>query len=405
MTAQAILMAIGQTVLVGGLAFGVICLLISSLRFQLLTRSLRSASHEDADARDKAFQLHIARQLGTAHRHPAPFTVMLVTLVDWPQLVEQAGHETAVELAGQCEQRLRGLVRRTDLVIRYRTEVMAMLLQAGRGAAEAIALRVLAEAAREPFRPADGKNVHIKLLAGAAAYPEDGDRAGILRTKAETALQQALVTGISPQWPPDAVVSTLPTRVSHSGQPDEEMGDQSALLDELTGVLKESHLGQALQKYVAQCRRDERPVSVICLDIDFLRRYNDQYGRRTGDQLLRHVADFLKHATREDDLVARYAGDQFVIALPALPKHAFAVAQRIWSGLRRTAFEGSGPGLRLTVTLGVAGFPEHGLIGRELFESAQLALRVAKSKGRNQCLLYQDAMQKLAAAGEANDAF
>ena len=404
MTLLDVLIAAGQTLILVGLCFVVVCLFISHFRFQLLTRSVKAGAEEGA-GRGDAFQILIARQLGTAHRNPAPFTVMMVSPEGWPSLVEQYGPVVARALVDQCEQRLGNALRRTDLVMRLRENVVALLLLAGRTAADVIGRRALAEATRESFRITNGPVLRVNLLAGAAAYPEDGDRAGGLNAKAEAALQQASGADGGPAWPSDTVAPSLPVKVTHSGAPDEDGADQKALLDELTGVLQEARMNQALHKYVAQCRRDDRLVSVFCLDVDYLRRYNDQYGRRTGDQLLRHVADYLKHNTREEDLIARHAGDQFTVALAASPEQALGVAQRVWSGLRRTAFEGSGPGLRLTVTIGVAGFPDHGLSGKELFQSAQLALRVAKSKGRNQCLLYQEAMQKLAGAGAAGDAF
>ena len=347
----------------------------------------------------------MTQRLGTAHRNPTPFAVVLVSPGRWTELVDQHGAEAAGELLQQADKRLRSMVRRTDLVVRYSENTLGLLLLAGRTAVASIVRRVLEEVVRESFRIPNGPALRLEMLAGAAAYPEDGDRAALLRTKAEAALQQARSTGSSPQWPPDPVAASTPAPLAHSGSSEGTAPDPRTLLDPLTGVLAENQLGPALQKYVAQCRRDERPVSVICLDVDFLRRYNDQYGRRTGDQLLKHVADYLKQHTREQDLIARHSGDQFVLAMPANPTHALAVGQRLWSGLRRTAFEGSGPGLRMTVTLGVASFPDHGLIGRELYESAQLALRVAKSKGRNQCLMFQEAMRKMAAAEHAGDAF
>jgi diguanylate cyclase (GGDEF)-like protein len=122
-------------------------------------------------------------------------------------------------------------------------------------------------------------------------------------------------------------------------------------------VLQASRLGPALQKFVAQCRRENRPVSVVCLDVDGLRRYNDQYGRRTGDRLLRAVADLLQRITREEDLIARYEEDQFVLALSATPAQALAEAQRLLNGLRRSTFQIEGYSLRLTASLGVAGAP------------------------------------------------
>jgi diguanylate cyclase (GGDEF)-like protein len=348
-----------------------------------------------------AFQLHIAQRLGTAHRNPAPFTVMLLAPERWHSLAEQYGRDVALEVVAMIEQRARGAVRRGDLVLRFREDVVAMLLEASRTAAHLIGQRVVQACTRDACKLGSGLVLRAATVAGAAAYPEDGDRAGELRAKAEAALQHARVEGRSPQWPPDTVAPQLPQRPAHTGVVDE----QKPLLDELTGVLQDSHLGTALQKYVARYWREDRPVSLLCLDVDYLRRYNDQYGRKTGDQLLRSVADFLQRSTREDDLIARWAGDQFVIAMPCTAAEAVGAGQRLWAAIRKTAFVGIGPGLRLTVTIGVSNVPDHGSNARQLFEAAQIALRVAKSKGRNQVLAYQHDLRQSKAGQQAVEAF
>ncbi len=402
MTFTEMLVALGQTLLLAGLCFGVICLCISHLRFQQMTRG--AAAGRAPGAAD-ALQVRITRQLGTAHRNPRPFTVMLVAPERWSELVDEHGAGVADEVLASCEQRLRGLLRKTDVVVRSGEAAVGLLLQADRSTAEGVARRVLAEAVRESFRIPHGPALRLQLRAGAAAYPEHGDRAAVLRAQVESALQAARESGATPHWPADAVAPGQPADRAHAGLTEESGPVPSGLLDALTGVLAENQMGPALQKYVAQYRREERPASVLCLDVDFLRRYNDQYGMRTGDQVLKHVAEYLKRHTREEDLIARYGGDQFILALAIKPEQALTVAQRLWAGLRRTPVEGAGPGLRMTVTIGVAGSPGHGLIGRELFEAAQLALRVAKGKGRNQCLLFQASMRTAQAAAEAGDAF
>lgn len=397
----AFLIAAGQIVLVVGLCFGLICLLISHLRFQSLTRQAHVAVEEGAVEGGDAFQLHIAQHLGTAHRNPAPFTVMLLAPERWHTVAEQYGRDAALEVVGLLEQRARRAVRRGDLVLRFREDVVALLLEASRTAAQAIGERVVKTCTRDACKLGSGLVLRVNAVAGAAAYPEDGDRAGELRAKAESALQHARVEGRSPQWPPDPAAPQLPQRPAHTGVVDE----QKPLLDELTGVLQESHLGNALQKYVARYWREDLPVSLLCLDVDYLRRYNDQYGRKTGDQLLRSVADFLQRSTREDDLIARWAGDQFVVALQGTGAHALGVAQRVWAAIRKTSFVGIGPGLRLTVTIGVSNVPDHGSTARHLFEAAQIALRVAKTKGRNQVLVYHHDMRQLQVAQQSIDAF
>lgn len=401
LTLLEVLAAAGETLLVMAGVFAVVCLLVSHLRFQALARRARTVVEKGSPAAGDTLQVHIAQRLGTAHRDPAPFTLMLVTPERWHALPDPYGREAALELVTLLEQRLRKLVRRDDLVLRFREDVVAVLLGARRSAADAIGRRVLGAAARDAYRLASGLILRVQALAGAAAYPEDGDRAGDLRAKAEAALQHAAPSGPCPQWPPDTVAAQPPPKAAHVGVEE----DQKPLLDPLTGVLQERRLGTALQKYVARYRRDEKPVAVLCLDIDYLRRYNDQYGQKTGDQLLRSIAEFLQQQTREDDLIARWGGDQFVIALQASQPEAWGVAQRLWSAVRKTPFAGVGPGLRLTVTIGMSSCPEHGANARHLFEAAQVALRVAKTKGRNQCLIFADEMRTMKVAKQPIDAF
>lgn len=402
MTPTEILAALGQTVLVAGVVFVVLVLLASHLRYQALTRGTARAPGGGADQREDAFQLRIAHHLGTAHRNPPPFSVMLVSPERWHTLVDQYGAPRLAELLSQMEQRAVGLIRRRDAVMQFRDDAIGLVIRAGRDAANGIGRRVVAAMAKDPYRLESGLLLRVTPVIGAAAYPEDGDRAGALRAKAEAALQHARVEGTSPQWPPDTVAPAPAAAIGHTGVADEE---QKPLLDEPTGVLQESRMEMALQKYVAQCRRDDVPVSILCLDVDYLRRYNDQYGRRTGDQLLRQVADFLKASTRESDLIARHSGDQFLLAVACKPAEGIAVAQRLWMGVRRMAFAAGGPGLRLTVTIGVAGFPDHGGVARLLYERAQLALRVAKSKGRNQCLVYSQDLEDSQGGRGGHDAF
>lgn len=401
MTPLTILTALGQALLIAALTFGVVCGFISHLRYAGLTRRLHEASEGTGS---DALRVRVAQWLGTAHRNPEPLIILLVTPADAAALAAQHTPADVAELLGLAEQRLRELVRKSDAVLRYHDQVFALLLKARRSHADLLARRLLADAARNPYRLASGAPATLNLMAGAAAFPEDGSRAQELCAKAEAALATA-THGAGPAWPPGTTAPSPPGHAAHLGPAESGQQDQRHLLDELTGVLMEKHLGTAMQKYVAQYRREDRPVAILCLDMDQLRRYNDQYGRATGDRLIRQMADYLQRCTREADLIARYEGDQFVIALSATANQALAVAQRILTGLRRATFEGGGAGLRLTATLGVAAFPDHGLTAKELFTSAQAALKAAKAKGRNQCLLHQEVRAKADQVGAASDSF
>ena len=402
MTTLTILTALGQALLMAALTFVVVCLVISYLRFAGLTRRLHTES--DLPGSD-ALRVRVAQGLGTAHRNPEPLTIVLMAPAAGTNAREEHGAEETAELFGLVEQRLRSLVRKRDVVMRYRENEFALLLQARRTAADGLVRRLLTEMARTPYRLTSGVPTTLALQAGAASFPEDGTRAHELCNKADAALAAAVPNATGPTWPPGSAAPSQPPHPAHLGPTEPGQTDQKHLLDELTGVLMEKHLGTAMQKYVAQYRRDDRPAAILCLDVDQLSRYNDQYGRATGDRLLKQMADYLQRSTREADLIARYDGDQFVIALSATAPQALAIAQRILTGLRRASFEGGGSGLRLTATLGVAAFPDHGLTAKELFATAQMALKAAKAKGRNQCLLHQESRTRPDQIGKASDAF
>jgi two-component system chemotaxis family response regulator WspR len=154
------------------------------------------------------------------------------------------------------------------------------------------------------------------------------------------------------------------------------------------------------------------PLSVLMIDIDDFKKFNDTYGHPQGDKLLRGLADILLGNTRQKiDLVARYGGEEFCIVLPAtLATAAEATAERLrvnLADMERTAaqvaedirssteaqfFEGSldSSGVRVTVSIGVACLPEHGTTAAELVGNADKALYLAKRAGKNRICVYSE---------------
>ncbi|HMP77265.1 MAG TPA: diguanylate cyclase [Kiritimatiellia bacterium] len=389
---------IGQSLLVAALCFAAITLLASHLRYQSLARRSRDVREHGPAART-AFELQIVQRLGTAHRNPAPFTIARITPAGWALLRELHGAGPCAELMDVLGERLGASVRINDLVMPLQEDEVGVLIRASRTASVEVIKRVLTGLSARPVVLPSGLSMRVDVLAGLAAYPEDGDSAPVLYAKAAAALDRARADGKGWYWPESTVAGELPAAPAHVG----ETEDAASLLDALTGVLREDQLGSALQKFVAARRRDDLPVSVLVLDIDMLRRYNQQYGREVGDSLLRGMGTFLQKNTRERDLIARWHEDQFLIALDCPPALALTVAQRLWGDIRKASFGRSG--LRLSVTVGVAGWPGHSGHARGLFEEAQLALRVGKSKGRNQCVLFNPEMRKLKVAAAPVEVF
>jgi diguanylate cyclase (GGDEF)-like protein len=119
------------------------------------------------------------------------------------------------------------------------------------------------------------------------------------------------------------------------------------------------------------------------LDVDNLKAYNDQHGHLRGSEVLRLLAQILVRDGRSIDLVAKYGGDEFVVILPQTTREgACVLAERIKSSVEGTAFPRVGAGV-ITVSMGVATYPDSGATAGELLEAADVALYAAKQAGRN----------------------
>ena len=173
---------------------------------------------------------------------------------------------------------------------------------------------------------------------------------------------------------------------------EESVPDQSDMLDELTGVLKPDRLVPALQKYVARHRKDAIAVSLVYIDVDYLDRYNRHYGEEGGDAILKQLGAIIESQFRETDLVGRYDGEEFLLALSCRAHRALLAAQRIVAEVKKYPFKFETTKLKITVSMGVSGFPEHGNVPKELFDTASAALLAAKTRGRGSAVMYEKGM-------------
>ncbi len=159
-----------------------------------------------------------------------------------------------------------------------------------------------------------------------------------------------------------------------------------AIRDGLTGLYNHGYLLDALAGEVARAMRYDRHLSVIFLDVDHFKQYNDQFGHQRGDMVLRQVSQILKDEIRKTDIAARYGGEEFVLVLPETSKQdAFVVAEKI----RKTVQESiandvadEGP-TTVTISAGVASYMEDGTDATELIAKADAAVYTAKNDGRN----------------------
>ncbi len=166
---------------------------------------------------------------------------------------------------------------------------------------------------------------------------------------------------------------------------------EQANVDVLTGLYNRRFLEDYARKLVAMARRREQPVGVIMMDLDHFKSFNDIHGHEVGDRVLRQFAKTITTSMRETNLASRYGGEEFVLLLPdAGPKACLVVAERIRQATLHMVVPSSvdRPLPQVTVSLGIAVFPEHGQTFEEVLQASDKALYESKRSGRNRATLY-----------------
>lgn len=159
-----------------------------------------------------------------------------------------------------------------------------------------------------------------------------------------------------------------------------------AQMDSLTELWNHGYFQFLLQTEMEKTKAAKTPLSLIMLDIDYFKIYNDTLGHQAGDKILTELASLLKDQSRKMDFVCRYGGEEFAVILPQTDKQeAFLIAERLRVDIEKHAFthEDIFPTKKLTVSLGISSFPEDGLSPAELILASDKALYQAKNKGRN----------------------
>ncbi|WP_277811702.1 diguanylate cyclase [Chromohalobacter canadensis] len=171
-----------------------------------------------------------------------------------------------------------------------------------------------------------------------------------------------------------------------------EQLEEASIRDALTGLYNRRFLDDTLTRELARAERQSGPLSVLMLDIDHFKPINDDHGHAFGDRALIEVADLLSDNVRRGDIVCRYGGEEFVIIMPGA---GLAAARQRGEHLRHQVATldialDDGTPLHLTVSLGLACYPQHGEYAETLLHHADMALYGAKQGGRNRLAIAHD---------------
>ncbi|MGH7265012.1 MAG: sensor domain-containing diguanylate cyclase, partial [Candidatus Rokuibacteriota bacterium] len=157
-----------------------------------------------------------------------------------------------------------------------------------------------------------------------------------------------------------------------------------SVTDGLTGLYNHKHLLETLATEVARCRRLKHPFSILMIDLDHFKEYNDTYGHLAGDAVLSRISALFKASIRNIDYAARYGGEEFCLLLPEVGiDGAMRAAERLRLRVAGEKFGPEDQPASVTISIGVAEFPEHGEGPEMLIASADAALYDAKRRGRN----------------------
>ncbi len=167
------------------------------------------------------------------------------------------------------------------------------------------------------------------------------------------------------------------------------MAERLAITDSVTGLYNHRHFQERLTEELARCERYGRYLSLLMVDIDDFKQYNDVLGHPAGDAALKAVARLLARSVRSTDVVARYGGEEFVvILLEAQKAQALKVAEKIRARIEAYPFpnEDQTPSGRITVTVGIATYPTNARTKKDLIYLADMACYRGKREGRNRVI-------------------
>ena len=165
-----------------------------------------------------------------------------------------------------------------------------------------------------------------------------------------------------------------------------EMLYRRSIVDDLTKVSSRGHFDAHLNQEISRIRRyGGRGIALLMLDLDHFKQVNDTHGHLAGDAVLKNAAAVLREGVRTVDMVARYGGEEFAVILIEIDRpFALEVAERLRQMVAASAVSFNGAQLKITVSLGVACFPDDAEDKQKLIEAADSALYGAKAAGRNQ---------------------
>jgi diguanylate cyclase (GGDEF)-like protein len=170
----------------------------------------------------------------------------------------------------------------------------------------------------------------------------------------------------------------------------QEKLSEQAIRDGLTGLYNRRYLDETLPRDLARAKREGYSLAVVMLDLDHFKNVNDTYGHAGGDEVLKAIAKVLSEGARESDVVCRYGGEEFLVALPRMSVAQALERVAVWRNTVNTTPVRHGEfAIGVRFSAGIAAYPEHGGEAYALIARADQALYQSKANGRNCTTVFQ----------------
>jgi diguanylate cyclase (GGDEF)-like protein len=289
-------------------------------------------------------------------------------------------------------------VRGDDLVLPCGQGRVGLLVHAERSFADDLVQRLFRELRGFTWKDEAGHERRLAPGVALVTCPENGMRASVLITAATEALERVLQGKGSYGYERVAVPSD-----TDEAEPHEKGARLPAYVDPLTGAIREERLPGVLQRFVARYRRAGQGVALLCLEVDQWPRYAEHYGEEGTQAILSGLGKLLDTSIRTSDLMARRGEHGYLIGLGCSLSEAASVAERLAEAIKGARFQTPRGTVKLTVSVGIAAYPEHGGVPRVLQEAAAVALEVAAGQGAQTRCVYEKSMRSPTLADQPVD--
>ena len=166
---------------------------------------------------------------------------------------------------------------------------------------------------------------------------------------------------------------------------------EQSIRDPLTGLYNRRYMEETLKQQMSRVTRQLHPLGIIMIDIDHFKKYNDTYGHATGDDLLRALAQILQKRIREEDIACRYGGEEFTLIMPDASLDAVQQrAEELRHAVRSLRLQGSESDETITLSVGIALYPQHGRTIENVLHAADSAMYRAKKEGRDRVMIAEN---------------